>query len=227
MDLLKKKQLLAKKFIRNNTAKSDEIIQAFLKVPREEFVLEKYIDSAYDDHALPILESQTISAPHMCLYILSFGRFESGSSQKILEIGSGSGYQAALIAELLGKKSHIYSIERLDKLAEFAQKNLEQTGYGDRVTVICADGTLGYPNPEIPPFDRIIITAAGPRVPPPLIDQLKVGGYLYMPLGHPGLVQEWIEAEKTANHEFVKKSLLSVGFVPLVGEHGVSEKQNY
>ncbi|OLS28119.1 MAG: Protein-L-isoaspartate O-methyltransferase [Candidatus Heimdallarchaeota archaeon LC_3] len=222
MDLLKKKELLVKKFRESNTAKNEAIIQAFLKVPREEFVLKNYIQNTYDDHALPIMASQTISAPHMCIYILSFGRFELGI-QKVLEIGAGSGYQAALMAELLGKNAHIYSIERLDLLAEFAQKNLERTGYGDRVTVICADGTRGYPDLEIPPFDRIIITAAGPQVPPPLIDQLIINGYLYMPLGHPGLFQEWIEAKKIADHKFIKKSLLSVGFVPLVGEYGVSE----
>ncbi|MHA2344150.1 MAG: protein-L-isoaspartate(D-aspartate) O-methyltransferase [Candidatus Hodarchaeales archaeon] len=228
MDLQKKKERLAHKFRATKYAINEDIVQAFLKVPREEFVLDKYRGQAYDDHPLPILSSQTISAPHMCVLILSYGRFEPNSSQSVLEIGSGSGYQAALIAELLGDKSHVYSIERLDKVAEFAQKNLERTGYIDRVTVICADGTQGYPDSGVSPFDRIIITAAGPNIPPPLIDQLKIqGGFLYMPLGQPGMVQEWIEVERISKEKIIERSLSTVAFVPLIGEYGIKESQYY
>ena len=95
------------------------------------------------------------------------------------------------------------------------------------MTVICADGTQGYPEKDISPFDRIIITAAGPQVPPPLIDQLKIGGYLFMPLGRPGLVQEWIEVLKESEGKLAERSLDTVAFVPLIGEYGIKENQYY
>ncbi|MFW9927820.1 MAG: protein-L-isoaspartate(D-aspartate) O-methyltransferase [Candidatus Thorarchaeota archaeon] len=228
MDLLEKKKRLAHHYRVTKYAISEEIAQAFLEVPREEFVLEKYRDQSYEDHPLPIMENQTISAPHMCVLILSYGRFTPQKKQKVLEIGTGSGYQAALFAELLGNNSEVYSIERLEKVAEFAQRNLERTGYGDRVTVICADGTKGYPEGTVGPFDRIIITAAGPRIPPPLLEQLAIDGYLYMPLGEPGMIQDWIEVHKISTDKIVEKSLSSVAFVPLVGEYGIKEsKMNF
>ena len=225
MDLQEKKLELAKKYKATRYAINDAILEAFLKVPREEFVLPKYRNQAYDDHPLPIMENQTISAPHMCVLILSYGRFEPNSSQKVLEVGTGSGYQAALIAELLGPKGKVFSIERIEKVAEFAQKNLERTGYADRVTVICADGTKGWPEPDVPPFDRIVITAAGPTIPPPLVNQLKLGGFLYMPLGEPFQIQHWIEVEKVSDDEIIKRSLSTVAFVPLIGKYGIVEKE--
>ncbi|HKZ40812.1 MAG TPA: protein-L-isoaspartate(D-aspartate) O-methyltransferase [Candidatus Hodarchaeales archaeon] len=223
IDLLEAKKTLAEKFRYTGYAATNEILNAFLTVPREEFVLEELRNRAYEDTPLPIMAQQTISAPHMCVLILSYGRFAPNSGQKVMEVGTGSGYQAALFAELLGPKSHVYTVERLDVVAEFAQRNLERTGYGDRVTVVCADGTKGYPEIEKSPFDRIVITAAGPKVPTPLLNQLTVGGLLFMPKGQVHAWQEFVEIEKVSEEEYREKSLSTVAFVPLIGEHGYPE----
>ena len=224
-DLQQKKEELATKYRVNGYAASEDIVQAFLKVPREEFVLPEFLNQAYDDNPLPIMAKQTISAPHMCVLILSYCRLVASKHEpilKILEVGTGSGYQAALIAELLGDKGRVYTMERLDPVAEFAQQNLERTGYADSVTVACADGTEGWPEPDIPPFDRIIVTAAAPQIPPPLIEQLKIGGWFYMPRGNPGY-QDWIEVEKVSDHELKERVLTAVSFVPLIGKYGLPE----
>ena len=224
-DLQQKKEELAVKYRLNGYAASEEIVQTFLKVPREDFVLPEFINQTYDDNPLPIMAKQTISAPHMCVLILSYCRLvltKEESVLKVLEVGTGSGYQAALIAELLGDKGRVYTMERIDSVAEFAQQNLERTGYGDIVTVVSADGTEGWPEPNIPPFDRIIITAAAPQIPPPLIDQLKIGGWLYMPRGNSSY-QDWIEVEKISEHELKERILTTVSFVPLIGKYGLPE----
>jgi len=191
-----------------------------MKVPREEFVLEQDREIAYQDHPLPVLKNQTISAPHMCVLILSFADFKPGF--KILEVGSGTGYQAALISEMVSPGGFVYGIERHDQLAEFGMMNLEKTGYSDRVLVVAGDGTMGWPEDGIAPFDRIILTAAGPQIPPPLINQLKIGGKLFMPLGDVLSYQHWVEVEKLAEGEIKRKNLTEVRFVPLIGKYGVT-----
>ena len=105
--------------------------------------------------------------------------------------------------------------------------NLERTGYSDRVLVIAGDGTLGWPDSEIPPFDRIIVTAAGPQIPQPLIDQLKIGGKLYMPLGDAFIFQNWIEVIKLSENEIKRKNLIEVRFVPLIGRYGLKEEYEF
>ena len=220
--LEKAKKNLAESFKKNGYIRNKGIYDVFMKVPREEFVLDEDREHAYEDHPLPVLRNQTISAPHMCMLILSFGDFLPG--QKVLEVGSGTGYQAALIAELIGSEGFVYGIERIDMLAEMGMRNLEKTGYSDRVLVIAGDGTLGWPDETIPPFDRIIITAAGPQIPQPLIKQLKIGGKLYMPLGDAFLFQNWIEVTKLSDNEIKRKNLLEVRFVPLIGRYGLKEE---
>jgi protein-L-isoaspartate(D-aspartate) O-methyltransferase len=220
--LEKEKKQLGEYFKKNGYITNSSIYDAFMKVPREEFVLEEDREHAYEDHPLPVLKNQTISAPHMCMLILSYGDFKP--AQKVLEIGSGTGYQAALISELIGPKGLVYGIERHEILAEMGMKNLEKTGFSDRVLVIAGDGTLGWPDDEIPPFDRIVVTAAGPQIPQPLIDQLKVGGKLFMPLGDVFIFQNWIEVTKLSESEIKRKNLIEVRFVPLIGKYGLKEE---
>lgn len=223
--LEKQKKHLANRFKRDGYISDNRIYEAFMKVPREEFVLEEARSLAYEDHPLPIQRNQTISAPHMCMLILSYGDFKPG--QKVLEVGSGTGYQAALIAELVKPGGFVYGIERHDIVAEAGMMNLERTGYSDSVLVVAGDGTLGWPDEEVPPFDRIVITAAGPQIPQPLLDQLKIGGKLYMPLGDVLISQYWVEVTKLSESEIKRKNLVEVRFVPLIGKFGLKEEYEF
>jgi len=147
---------------------------------------------------------------------------------KILEVGTGSGYHAAICAEIVAPSDedpnvwgHVYTIERIADLAEFARKNLEKTGYSNRVTVIVGDGTCGYA--EAAPYDRILVTAASPKIPDPLVAQLKVGGKLVIPVGHIHYWQDLILVTKRKDGKIETKNLGSVAFVPLVGKYGWRE----
>ncbi len=141
---------------------------------------------------------------------------------KVLEIGTGSGYHAALCAEIVapegGERGHVYSIERVEELAEFAKRNLEKTGYGNRVTVVLGDGTLGYP-PEAP-YDAILVTAAAPYIPESLLVQLAPNGRMVIPVGSLYYNQELILVEKDEKGDIRKKKYGSVAFVPLIGRYG-------
>lgn len=217
------KERLIDQYRRRGYVSDDKVFEAFMQVPREYFIPENQnMSSAYFDHPLPLMNTgQTISAPHMTVMILDYLELEPG--QKILEIGAGSGYQAALIAAIVGSdkdnQGHVYSIEIVPELVEYAEKNLKKAGYSELVTIIEGDGTLGYV--EKAPYDRIIITAAGPTVPPPLIEQLKVQGSLVIPLGRPGFWQQMTRFRKKNETELVEEKLSSVAFVPLRGKHGV------
>lgn len=220
-DLLKKKERLIRHFISSNTLKTEKVIRAFKEVPRELFLPNSLRDNAYNDTPLPIGNGQTISAPHMCVIMAEILDLEIG--MKVLEIGTGSGYHAALIAEIVAPSDektsgHVFSIERVNKLSEFARKNIEQAKYSDRVTVIHGDGTLGYP--EQAPYNRILVTAAGPKIPEPLIDQLKIGGKLVIPIGGVYFFQTLILLTKDLEGKIKKEKRGGVSFVPLIGEHG-------
>jgi protein-L-isoaspartate(D-aspartate) O-methyltransferase len=151
------------------------VLDALRRVPRHLFVDEAWRDQAYGDHPLPIGEGQTISQPYIVARMTELLRL--GGSEKVLEIGTGSGYQAAVLAELAAR---VCTIERLPKLAARARQTLEALGYTN-VWVRVANGTLGWPDEA--PFDRILVAAAGPSVPPPLFEQLREGGRLVMPVG--------------------------------------------
>lgn len=200
----------------------DEIaFKAFSEVPRELFIPEKHSSSAYLDHPLPLMNTgQTISAPHMTIMILEY--LELRDNLKVLEIGAGSGYQASLIAAAISSNSHttghVFSIEIVPELVNFAKNNIKMANYDHIVTVLEGDGTQGYE--EESPYDRIILTAAGPKLPPPLIDQLKIGGILVMPLGKPRSYQVMTRFKKVSESEISKEELSSVAFVPLRGEYG-------
>ena len=146
---------------------------------------------------------------------------------KVLEVGGGSGWHAATIAEIIApsdiqkeKWGHVYTIERIPQLAAFAKTNLETAGFAERVTVIHSDGTLGYPQEA--PYDRIFVAAAGPKVPEPLVDQLKDGGVLLAPVGGAQYYQSLIRVRKQ-NQKTTQENLGGVAFVPLIGKHGFEQ----
>jgi protein-L-isoaspartate(D-aspartate) O-methyltransferase len=194
-----------------------EIVKnAMQVVPREEFLPDEQKPYAYLDRPLPIGEGQTISAPHMVTIICETLSLEQGMT--VLEIGAGFGYNAAVVAEIVGDNGHVYSMERIESLVKIARDNLKRTGYDKRVKVIAGDGSLGLP--EHAPFNRIYVTAAAPQIPEPLKDQLVVGGILVVPVGERDSYQELILIEKIAEDEFKTTNLGGVAFVPLIGKYG-------
>ena len=195
--------------------KSREIIDAFRKVPRHEFVPENLREYSYADQPLPIGHGQTISAPSMIAIMME--SLDLAPGQRVFEIGAGSGYNAALIAEVVGKGGKVVTIERISELAAFAETNLKKTGYG-WVQVVVGDGTKGYPKGA--PWDRILVTACAPDLPKPLIVQLNVGGKLGAPVGQHYMFQTWVVAEKRGEKELKIRECGGCSFVPLVGEHG-------
>lgn len=217
-ELYRKWMRLVENLEREGIIKSEKVKRAFLRVPRYKFVPERYKAYAHVDEPLPIPAGQTISAPHMVAIMLELAGLEEGMN--VLEVGTGSGWNAALIYELV--KRDVYTIERIPELAEFARRNLERAGYKDKVHVIVGDGTKGFP-PKAP-YDRIIVTAGAPKVPEPLIEQLKVGGKLLIPVGSYHLWQELLEVIKISEDNRVKiKNHGGVAFVPLIGEDGWRE----
>jgi protein-L-isoaspartate(D-aspartate) O-methyltransferase len=176
-------------------------------VPRHRFVPEGYRGDAYADSPLPIGEGQTISQPYIVALMTSL--LELDGDEKVLEIGTGSGYQAAVLARLVRE---VYSVEILRPLGEQARTTLEELGY-ENVQVRVGDGYKGWP--EKAPFDAIIVTAAPERIPEPLIEQLKVGGRLVIPVGN--FWQNLLVITKTADG-VEKRTVLPVRFVPMTGE---------
>lgn len=199
---------------------SEAVRRAFLKYPRYLFVEDRYKRYAHVDEPLPIPPAgQTVSAPpHMVAIMLELADLKPGMN--VLEIGTGSGWNAALISELV--KTDVYTVERIPELVEFARKNLERAGVKN-VHVILGNGTKGFP-PKAP-YDRIIVTAgAPPDIPkPPLVEQLKPGGKLIIPVGSYHLWQDLFEVVKKPDGSIRVKNHGGVAFVPLIGEYGWEE----
>lgn len=193
----------------------ERVLSAISRVNRHLFVPEHLSDEAYADYPLPIGEGQTISAPHMVAMMCDYLEFEDG--EQVLEIGAGSGYHAAVVAELIGEAGHVYSVERIPWLVSIATTNLARAGYTN-VTVIQGDGTLGLP--EQAPFDKISVTCAAPDVPPPLLEQLKPGGKMVIPIGKHWQALYLVEKKNGVTRE--RKT--DVAFVPLVGKYGFTER---
>ena len=194
---------------------SKAVEEAMLAVPREIFVPEDQRPYAYEDRPLPVGFGQTISAPSVVARMTELLDVMPG--HKVLEVGTGSGYQASILAWLVGDEGHVWTIERVPQLAERARSVIESLGLASRVTVIVGDGSLGYP--QAAPFDRIIVTAAAPRVPRPLLEQLKVGGRLVIPVGgRDGQVLQVIDRRGPDRYEV--RHDLEVLFVPLIGAEG-------
>ncbi len=188
------------------------VLAALARVPREAFVPPPLRANAYDDTPLRIGAGQTISQPYVVAFMSQALRVERG--MKVLEIGTGSGYQTAVLVEL---GAEVYTVERHDALSLAAERVLDSLGYGETVSMLTGDGTLGWP--EAAPFDRILVTAAGPAIPPSLAAQLAEGGLLLMPVGEHRGAQRLVLAEKR-NGILAETPLLDVRFVPLLGVEG-------
>lgn len=190
-----------------------EVRDAFLRVSRERFVPEDVRTSAYADVPLPIGYGQTISAPSMIAIMLEEAALARG--EKVLEVGTGSGYTAALLAEIVGPES-VVSIERLVELEPFGRENLHAAGYS--VRVVLGDGTLGFP--PAAPYDCILATAGAPKIPKAWMEQTKVGGRIVAPVGRSRLSQVLVTARRVGPEKWDITEGTPCAFVPLVGEQG-------
>jgi protein-L-isoaspartate(D-aspartate) O-methyltransferase len=195
--------------IRSRGVTDRRVLEAIERVDRSSFVPATFRDQAYDDTALPIARGQTISQPsvvaHMCQAL------EVGERDRVLEVGTGSGYHAAVLAQL-ARRGRVYSIERHRPLAEKARATHEKIGLTN-ITVIVGDGSLGLPQQA--PFDRILVAAAAEDAPGPLLAQLRVGGSMVLPVGHTDGVQQLIRVART-EEGYDYRELMAVRFVPLV-----------
>jgi protein-L-isoaspartate(D-aspartate) O-methyltransferase len=203
---------LVNTLIRERYIKSEQVKQAFLTVPRESFIPPSLQNYAYVDTPLDIGNGQTISAPHMIAIMCEVLDIKEG--QKILEVGTGSGYHAAIVAQLVGKTGKVYSIERFESLAKKAIENLTQTGITN-VIVEIGDGSCGLPLYQ--PYDRIYVTCAAPSAPPPLLEQLQDPGKLLVPIGDMYCELTLFEKKKK---KIVSQQLGGCMFVPLIGKYG-------
>ena len=190
--------------------KDKRVLEVMAKVPRHRFVLPKYLDSAYEDHPLPLGEGQTISQPYMVALMTECLRLKG--DEKVLEVGTGSGYQAAILAEL---SKEVYTIERFESLAERAKKVLSDLEYKN-VKVIVGDGSRGLE--EEAPFDRIVVTAGAPVLPKSLADQLAEGGKMVIPVG--GSFSQALLLVEKEKDKVKTTSVCGCVFVPLIGEYG-------
>ncbi|MFA4983955.1 MAG: protein-L-isoaspartate(D-aspartate) O-methyltransferase [Candidatus Omnitrophota bacterium] len=188
------------------------VLDAFCKVERHRFVPKDLQAKAYEDYPLPIGDSQTISQPYIVAVMTEALQLEG--NEKVLEIGTGSGYQAAILAELAAE---VYSIERIPELGKKATGILKELGY-QNITLKMGDGTLGWI--EESPFDRIIITAASEKIPLPLIEQLREGGRIIAPLG--GTFSQMLTLGKKKNSTLLYEGLCGCTFVPLVGRYAAN-----
>lgn len=192
---------------------SPEVESAFKKVEREKFVLSEFKKRAYSDTPLPILCGQTISAPSMIAIMLEVADLKKGLT--VLEVGCGSGYNAALLAEIVGEEN-VVSIERIPELAHWGRENLKSAGY--TIEIVVGDGTLGYEKKA--PYDRIISTAAAPKIPPAWADQARGGGLIVCPVGSRHWYQELEVARKREDGTLSITRHGGCAFVPLIGEKG-------
>ena len=195
--------------------KDPRVLEAMQRVPRHLFVPEALAPQAYSDFPLPIGERQTISQPYMVAVMSEALQLEGG--EKVLEIGTGSGYQAAVLA-LLARQ--VFSLERIPALARQARRTLDECGFA-RVNIRVSDGTLGWA--EEAPFDGIIVTAGAPNIPQPCRDQLAIGGRLVIPVGD-RFSQILVRLTRINAREYREERLFGCRFVPLVGDHGWREE---
>ena len=210
-DFRKQRLAMVKDQIVERGVKDRSVIEAMMAVPRHKFVSENYQSRAYDDSPLPIGYGQTISQPYIVAYMTEILNLNKNST--VLEVGTGSGYQAAIISPIV---KQVYTIEIIPELAKSAAVLLKNLGYHN-VEVAIGDGYYGWN--KYAPFDAIIVTAAAGHIPPPLIEQLKNNGRMVIPVGGSFLVQNLILVTKDKNGNVTTRNLLPVRFVPLTGRH--------
>lgn len=213
---LKSFALLRKEMVERNIAargvRDELVLEAMGKVPRELFLPENLREFAYEDSALPIAGEQTISQPYIVAFMVEALMLKGG--EKVLEIGAGSGYAAAVLSEIA---ADVYTVERLGQLADKAAATLAELGY-DNVHVLHGDGTRGWP--EHAPYDAIVVAAGGPQVPESLKEQLKIGGRLVIPIGADQRSQELVRVVRVSKNKYRSEDIADVRFVPLIGEEG-------
>lgn len=198
--------------LRRRGITDQHILDAFLTVPREKFISEEHGHLAYGDHPLPIEAGQTISQPYIVALMIEAAGIKAGD--KVLEVGAGSGYAAAIIGQIARR---VIAIERQHELVEIARKRISGLGY-DNVEIVEGDGTKGLPGEA--PFDAILAAASGTHVPKALLEQLADGGCIVMPLGGPGWTQQLVKVTKRPGGALERLDLGGVRFVPLIGEEG-------
>jgi protein-L-isoaspartate(D-aspartate) O-methyltransferase len=212
MTLESDRERMVARQIAGRGVRDEAVLRAMRLVPRERFVPEEYVEFAYDDTPLPIAEGQTISQPYIVAVMIE--ALALRPDDRVLEVGAGSGYAAAVIGQIV---EHVYAIERYRTLARAARERMAALGY-QNVEVVAGDGTLGLP--EHAPFDAIAVAAGGPEVPQPLLDQLAIGGRLVIPVGDEVRTQELVRVTRVGEHEYDEVSLGRVQFVPLIGSAG-------
>jgi protein-L-isoaspartate(D-aspartate) O-methyltransferase len=211
-DLAAEREAMVERQLRRRGIDDQEILDAFRAVPREAFISEEFAHLAYGDHPLPIEAGQTISQPYIVALMIQAAGIKRG--HKVLEIGAGSGYAAAVISRIAEK---VIAIERQHDLVEVARERLKRLGYCN-IEIIEGDGTRGCPDEA--PFDAILAAASGTHVPERLLGQLAPNGRLVMPIGEPGWVQDLIKVTKQEDGILKQENLGEVRFVPLIGEEG-------
>jgi protein-L-isoaspartate(D-aspartate) O-methyltransferase len=212
VDFAAQRQEMVERAIRARGVRSRLVLDAMRAVPREDFLPAHLREFAYEDSPLPIEAEQTISQPYIVAFMIEALALEGG--ERVLEIGAGSGYAAAVLSKIAGE---VYTVERIGQLAEKAAARLADLGYGN-VRVLHGDGTKGWP--EHMPYDAIVVAAGGPKVPDALKLQLKIGGRLVIPIGAYPSVQQLVRVTRISEQDFKREDLADVRFVPLVGEEG-------
>ena len=217
-DFASEREAMVERQLRRRGITEPDILDAFRAVPREAFISDEYAHLAYGDHPLPIEAGQTISQPYIVALMIQAGAISSGD--KVLEVGAGSGYAAAVISRIAGR---VVGIERQHDLVDVAHDRLRRLGYAN-VEIVEGDGTKGWPREA--PYDAILAAASGSHIPESLVSQLAPGGRLVMPIGEPGWVQELVKVTKREDGLLKTENLGGVRFVPLIGEEGWSDARH-
>jgi protein-L-isoaspartate(D-aspartate) O-methyltransferase len=211
-DYAREREAMVERQLKRRGITEQRILDAFLDVPREAFISEEFAHLAYGDHPLPIEAGQTISQPYIVALMIEAADIRAGD--KVLEVGAGSGYAAAVISRIAER---VVAIERQHDLVEVARERLQRLGY-DNIEIVEGDGTKGCRDHA--PFDAILAAASGSHVPRPLVEQLAPNGRIVMPVGEPGWVQELVKVTKQQDGILKQENLGGVRFVPLIGEEG-------
>lgn len=214
-DLIREREDMVERQLKRRGIRDAHILDAFRAVPREAFVCPEHQHMAYGDHPLPIEAGQTISQPYIVALMVQAAAIKEGD--KVLEVGAGSGYAAAVMSRIAGR---VIAIERQHELVEIAGERMRRLGFSN-VEIVEGDGTQGYPKHA--PYDAILAAASGSHVPKSLIAQLSPGGRIVMPVGDPGSVQQLVKVTKQEDGTLRQDNLGDVRFVPLIGEQGWRE----
>jgi protein-L-isoaspartate(D-aspartate) O-methyltransferase len=206
------RDIMIREHLMRRGIRDQAVLKAMREVPREAFVDEQMLERAYGDHPLPIAEGQTISQPYIVAYMTE--ALELDAADRVLEIGTGSGYAAAILSRIV---TTVHSVERLSGLAQGARQRLNLLGYTN-IVVHEGDGTLGWP--EHAPYDAIVVAAGAPDVPQPLLEQLAIGGRLVIPVGRSYNEQMLVRVRRLSEHDYRTEDLCGVRFVPLIGADG-------